>query len=64
MGDAIELFFERLGSRNIMSSPYTSLNKYRKLPLSKTPMISLNDIPYEEKYKNFSFYLEFIIEYV
>lgn len=35
-----------------MSSPFTSLNKYRKLPLnSKVPIISSNDTPYDEKYK-------------
>jgi hypothetical protein len=44
-----------------MSSPFTSLNKYRKLPLSKTPMISANDTSYDEKYNNYFF--SFIVYY-
>ncbi|CAF1220465.1 unnamed protein product [Adineta ricciae] len=31
-----------------MSTPYTSLNRYRKVPVGKSPNISLNDIPLDE----------------
>jgi hypothetical protein len=47
-----------------MSSPFTSLNKYRKLPLSKVPIISSNDTPYDEKYKKISLRLFLMIEYM
>jgi hypothetical protein len=48
---------EQKENRKIMSSPFASLNKYRKLPLSKTPMIPSNDIPSDEKYNNFSCFI-------
>ncbi|CAF4307874.1 unnamed protein product, partial [Adineta steineri] len=31
-----------------MSSPYTSLNRYRKLPFAKNPTVTPNDVPYDE----------------
>lgn len=40
-----------------MSTPYTSLNRYRKVPVGKTPNISLNDVPIDEKYEKTGFSL-------
>ncbi|UJR13873.1 hypothetical protein I4U23_000881 [Adineta vaga] len=31
-----------------MSTPYTSLNRYRKVPVGKAPNISVNDVPFDE----------------
>jgi hypothetical protein len=49
----INLFFQKKEIHKIMSSPFTSLNKYRKLPVSKTALTS-NDASYDEKYDRFS----------
>jgi len=53
-----EQFFFKYKNQSIMSSPFTSLNKYRKLPLSKTPMIASNETSGDEKYnKIFSLWM-------